>query len=243
MGGGPGRFTLFWKTLDIGKLLRDPVYRASRWLYLTSPGEQQQVTTYTEVDRYPLIFEGARTALAGRAGPLKLLSYGCSTGEEVASLRDLFPDAEIVGADINPAALEQAHRRHSGPRTQFVSSRSDELVSLGPFDAIFCMAVLQRFPSVVAELDSLADVYPYAQFRDEVSRLHGLVAEGGILVLHLTHYRFADLELAASYETVPTEIDRPWNPVTFRPDGSRIRKGYRDVIFRRRANRDEGERA
>lgn len=233
MGTAPGRLTLFWKTLDIGKLLRDPVYRASRWLYLTSPNEQQQVTTYTELNRYPLIFEGAREALAERAGPLRLLSYGCSTGEEVASLRSVFPEAEIVGADINPAALEQARDNHSGPRTRFVSSRSQELEGLGPFDAIFCMAVLQRFPSVVAELDSLADMYPFEQFSTEVGRLHGLVTEGGLLVLHLTHYRFADLPFSDGYATVPTEIDRPWNPVTFRPDGSRIRRGYTDVMFRR----------
>jgi hypothetical protein len=223
---------MFWKMLDVKKLLSDPVYRSSRWLYLTAPGDQQQVTTYTEVDRYPLLFEVARVELSS-TGSAKILSYGCSTGEEVSSLRRVFPDAELVGADINPAALREAEKLHGGPGIRYLSSRGDSLAALGPFDAVFCMAVLQRFPSVMYSMENLRELYPFEQFAAEVERLHELVAVGGLLILHLTSYRFSDVPISSHYELIPAELDRPWNPVNFEPDGSRNRKGYTDVVFRR----------
>lgn len=232
MAGFAGRVSMFWKTLDVKKLFADPVYRSSRWLYLTSSDKQQQVTTYTEADRYPLLFASVRAVLPTDT-PAKILSYGCSTGEEVSSLRRVFPEAELVGTDINPAALKQAERLHGGERIRYVPSRHPSLRDMGPFDAVFCMAVLQRFPSIMGSLENLSDLYPFEQFSAEVERLHELVKVGGLLVLHLTSYRFADLPLADRYEAVPAEIDRPWNPVSFEPDGTRVRRGYTDVVFRR----------
>ncbi len=231
MAESPGRFGLFWKTLNLKKLITDPVYRSSRWLYLTRPAEQQQVTTYTELDRYPLLFGAAKQAL--QRPPSRILSYGCSTGEEVASLRRVFPNAELVGADINPAALRAAESQYGGEGIRFVSSRADELSELAPFDAIFCMAVLQRFPSIIGSVENLDKIYPFDQFASEVQRLHEMLRVNGLLILHLTSYRFSDTPVFPLYEAVPSEIDRPWNPVTFAADGSRIRKGYGEVIFRR----------
>jgi chemotaxis protein methyltransferase CheR len=57
-----------------------------------------------------------RLALPGRSDRLRLLSAGCSSGEEAYSmaimLREsgLGADASIVGVDVNPAVLEKARR-------------------------------------------------------------------------------------------------------------------------------------
>src|SRR5690242_19004570 len=54
----------------------------------------------------------------GRTGPLRLLSAGCSTGEEAYSLAialresGIGPDASIVGVDVNPESLNRARSGH-----------------------------------------------------------------------------------------------------------------------------------
>ena len=70
-----------------------------------------QESTATLINRYPNIFGFLRTVMATRHGPdlggetIRILSFGCSTGAEVLSVRAYFPDAEILGCDINTAAL------------------------------------------------------------------------------------------------------------------------------------------
>ena len=90
----------------------------------------------TALNRYPEVF--AAPAPDAR----RILSFGCSTGEECVTLAEYFPKAEIVGADINPVILLQA-RKHRSDRIRFVYASDRILSGLGGFDAIFCMAVLR----------------------------------------------------------------------------------------------------
>ena len=55
----------------------------------------------TSADRYPDIFLAVRKLLEGDAS-VRILLFGCATGEEVFSLRRYFPEANIAGLDINP---------------------------------------------------------------------------------------------------------------------------------------------
>ena len=55
-----------------------------------TPGSHQLVD-WTAPNRYPEIFAAA--AAAAR----RILSFGCSTGEECVSLAEYFPKAEIIG--------------------------------------------------------------------------------------------------------------------------------------------------
>ena len=52
----------------------------------------------TTLDRYPELFRAASQQMPDAT---RILSYGCSTGEECATLTRYFPAAEIVGTDIN----------------------------------------------------------------------------------------------------------------------------------------------
>lgn len=53
------------------------------------------------MDRYP----ACKNYFNGKQD-LKILSYGCSTGEEVLTLRRYFPTAQIIGTDIKNIALK-----------------------------------------------------------------------------------------------------------------------------------------
>src|SRR6266404_3169493 len=44
---------------------------------------------------------------------LRIVDVGCGTGENTVGLGRLFPDAEIIGVDINPASLELATKLSS----------------------------------------------------------------------------------------------------------------------------------
>ncbi len=101
------------------------------------------------MDRYPRIFAACRDYFGG-APDLRILSYGCATGEEVLTLRRYFPAATIVGAEINEYCLAVARRHAVDDRIAFIESDSAAIRSRAPFDAIFCMAVLQRTPTLVA---------------------------------------------------------------------------------------------
>jgi tRNA G46 methylase TrmB len=78
-----------------------------------TPGSHQLVD-WTAPNRYPEIFAAAAAAAPDAR---RILSFGCSTGEECVSLAEYFPKSEIIGAEINvlslPKALEEAKRPNS----------------------------------------------------------------------------------------------------------------------------------
>ena len=72
--------------------------KLAKLIALIHPGFHQIPNT-TALNRYPEIF-----ACAANAAPdtRRILSFGCSTGEECVTLASYFPAAQIVGTDINP---------------------------------------------------------------------------------------------------------------------------------------------
>lgn len=99
-----------------------------------------QGPTTTVPNRYPLLFNACADYLAETPDP-SILSFGCSTGEEVFSIGQLIPQAHILGVDINPWCIRQAKRKAASLNHTFVHRLSKEFESAEGFDAIFCMAV------------------------------------------------------------------------------------------------------
>jgi len=135
-------------TLVGRKFCTDATCRSIVILKLLRAGNLHQTTALTGMDRYPAIFSACREYF-GDKRDLKILSFGCSTGEEVLTLRQYFPSAFITGADINRRSLSVCRKRKVDDRIAFVYSSRDAIRALGPFDAIFCMAVLQRTPHMI----------------------------------------------------------------------------------------------
>src|SRR6185312_914791 len=65
---------------------------------------QYQRDPATRIDRYPLAFRFARDQLGDEA-TTHILSFGCSTGEEVFTLRRYFPVATIKGIEVDPTRI------------------------------------------------------------------------------------------------------------------------------------------
>jgi trans-aconitate methyltransferase len=161
----------------------------------------------------------------------RILSFGCSTGEELVALRQRFPRAEIVGAEINPRSRWIARRRVAhDARIVVVHPRCID----GIFDCVFALAVLQRQPHKVAEigLENLSDHYPFSRFDSAVTDLVARLRSGGLLCVINAHYRVEDSSAAKQLEAV--EGSPPTENQLFGPDGRLLKSGDAATIFRKR---------
>lgn len=85
----------------------------------------------------------ARTIASHTANPKRILELGCGSGRNLYWLSKAFPDAEIVGIDINPSA---DIRRFLPNNVRFLESNVLEFdfSTLGEFDVIFTCGFLMH---------------------------------------------------------------------------------------------------
>jgi SAM-dependent methyltransferase len=214
--------------LDAVRLLATSDGRSRLWTRIILGREVHQLTTATADDRYPDLFDLAASL---EPNAERILSFGCSTGEELVAIRHRFPRARIVGAEINPRARRIAARKAAtDPAMDVVPP---QLVR-GPFDIVFALAVLQREPHKVSEMDvqNIAHHYPFARFDAAVSHLAGLLRPGGFLCVFHCQYRVEDCSAARSLEAVPA-APAMQGPL-FAPDGQRRTAPTAGSMFRKR---------
>lgn len=179
----------------------NPEYRAILTLRFLRPADLHQTTVLTGMDRYPGIFSVCRDYFAARPD-LRILSYGCATGEEVVTLRRYFPSAFIAGAEINRHSLSVARSRPVDDRIVFLESDPESIGPHAPFDAVFCMAVLQRTPMHVAGagIRDLKNIYPFDRFDAKITELDSWLRKDGLLIVHHSQYSLIDAAAGSKYE-------------------------------------------
>ena len=135
---------------------------------------------------------------AGRK--LKILSFGCSTGEEIVTIRSIFRDADIYGCEIEPVSL-QAARETVGHLATIFKSDAAAIRDHGPFDLINCSSVLCLSPPT-----HINTLFPSADFDALLATLDGALRPGGLLAITNASYRFHDSPLAPYYDPVRSDI-------------------------------------
>lgn len=73
--------------------------------------------------------------------PGSILDYGCGTGGATSSLREIFPEARLVGTDVSLASLDAARKEYGGLGALFLTP---EEVGNQRFDLIFCNGVFHH---------------------------------------------------------------------------------------------------
>ncbi|PJI89812.1 hypothetical protein BDW16_3132 [Sphingomonas koreensis] len=111
----------------------------------------------------------------------------------MVTLCHYFPDAMLTDAGLNRALLG-ACRLPADSRRRFIASSNAAIAEHGPYDAIFCMAVLTLRPREVEDRDvrNIAAFYPFAHFAQALRLLAAQLARGGVLVVEQAHYRAED---------------------------------------------------
>jgi SAM-dependent methyltransferase len=218
--------------------LRSAYYAMYRKLRRPLRGEYQTYS-YTRPDRYPWLFEFAASQL-GAQRPLSILSFGCSRGAEVFSLRKYFPRAVLKGIDVNPRNIARclARVRAEKPTSiTFATAASTEGEPTGSYDAIFCLAVLVSGDLTTSGAQRCDPVFHFERFDRQVADFARCLKPGGLLVLHTTNFRFCDTSVARDFAVV-LEAD----PAHLAPDvlfdrDNRLMPGerqrYRAVAFQK----------
>lgn len=220
------------------RLATEPPYRDMRRLIAHSPNGAFQPFNDTRRNRYPRIFGFVQRAL-GADSPVAILSFGCSTGEEVFTLRRHFPRATIKGIDINPGNIAVCRKRQArmgdgGLTFAIADSTADEPIAA--YDVIFCMAVLRHGGLGAPGVTRCDHLLRFADFATTIEDFSRCLKPGGLLVIRHSNFRLCDTPAAASFETVcrvryPVAANTP----IFGPD-NRLMEGVTDpdAVFRKR---------
>ena len=199
------------------------------------PRRQFQNRSATALNRYPLIFNYVQRAI-GRSLPIRMLSFGCATGEEVETLRTYFPDATIKGIDINPFNIATCRRRlqrTADPKIAFEVADSARGEPAAFYDVIFCLAVLRR--SGLRRRETCLPDLCFEDFDRCLGELARSLRPGGLLALRHASFRFADAAVAPAFDLVLKRPPSAREPVLFGPDNRRLRGVREDgLVFRKR---------
>jgi SAM-dependent methyltransferase len=216
-----------------------PGYRSEWRLKRTRPDNLFQPYALTAPDRYPVIFSFVRNHVQDQPSA-RILSYGCSTGEEVFSLRRYFPLAEIVGMDINPRSIAVCRKKQGrigDTRIRFAVAATPDAEADSGYDAVFCMAVLRHGELGASNAESCGHLIRFADFERTVASLCRCLKPGGYLAVMGSNFRFADTASASGFDAVHSINDsapRADTPL-YGPDNRRLHGVvYNEAVFRKR---------
>lgn len=201
-----------------------------------------QPATVTRMDRHPALFALLAAELAAHPPDrpaARLLSFGCSTGEEAFTLAGYLPHAAIDAIDANPACIAQARRaaaKDGSTRIRFACADAPDALADAPYDAVLCLSVLRH-----GDLDAQAPGYstaflPFARFAAAVEALDRVLRPGGLLVLWGCNFRFADTDVATRYRVMET-AGMPAQPGPFYGPGDALLayESYGEFVFVKQA--------
>lgn len=178
--------------------LIDPLQRERSRLLRRYSDRVYQLGGRTAPDRYPHLFAALRDQLEDEPAP-RILSFGCSSGDEVLSLRHYLPRAVLSGIDVNRVRLRQACQKVHDPRIRLTVAASIAEAGGGIFDAIVCLSVLHRSPLLHDWPTDCRPHMTFASFERAILDFDSHLAPGGLLLLYHTSFRFMETKAACRY--------------------------------------------
>lgn len=194
-------YRILWSFYNVYRFFAIPSYRSRILNSIRFKRHYHQFSNFTQIDRYPDLFEMAKQRFDGVEHP-KILSFGCSTGEEVATLSTYIPHASIIGIDINTWCVKEANRKYASENRRFLHSLSTEFLSLQDFDAIFCLAVFQH-PENRHNKNRKESAYPFEQFENQLKELDNKLKSKGLLFIDHCDFNFLETNLMPNYQIAP----------------------------------------
>jgi SAM-dependent methyltransferase len=223
----------------IWRLATDRPYRVMVRLQWLRPRALFQPDNDTSPNRYPRVFRFVASRL-DVSSDLNILSYGCSSGEEVFSLREYFPAAAIKGIDINAGSIALCRKRlKRTPDTKISFAVADATIAenTASYDAIFCMAVLRHGRLDAPNVTRCDHLIRFEDFARTVADFARCLKPGGLLVIRHSNFRLCDALAGAAFEPI-LAIELPEtakkSPI-FGPDNELMNGvAYLDTVFQKR---------
>jgi len=232
-------------------LRKAPGFRAASFVYWLVSNQEFRNTTLmmrrppeglfqpygsTSNDRYPYLFQQVRERI-GDGANLRILSFGCATGEEVFSLRRVFPLANITGLDINPYNISVCRsrlRRIKESKLSFAVAGSTTGEASASYDAIFAMAVYRHGKLNVPQPPPKCEpLIHFTDFEQSVTDLARCLKPGGLLIIQHAMFRFADTRLATEFEPILSVFPPQYIQLYDRDNCNLPNTFYPDVMFRK----------
>lgn len=185
------------------KFLFNNKYRAEIFYHTRYSKLAHQTSSYTKSNRYPTLFNICKDFFEGKE-KLKILSFGCSTGEEVATLNAYFPTAKLVGTDINKRCIKIANQKNKTANRSFFHSLSTEYSYEQNFDLIFCGAVFQDHKNRYNKNNEITK-YTFEQFESTLEMIDQKLKVGGLIVIDHSDFKFTDSTLFKIYKILEVE--------------------------------------
>ena len=199
-------------------------YKWMGWKFDQPADRIIQTASTTFFDRHPDLFR-AVSKLAISNSDLSILSFGSSTGEECQTLRKYFPNAHIVGAEINADSRKKAISNNQDEKILFIDSIPTLIQEKGPFDVVFALSVLCKNPEAEYAND-LSSIYPFATYEGFINELDEYLKVGGWLVIRSANYRFKDTAIYNNYQLCsPEGMREPMEFPKFDASGMKL-KGF-----------------
>jgi len=176
-----------------------------------------QYSTYTEKNRYSDFLH--KIIISEKS---KILSFGCSTGEECITLNNLFKNCDIFGTDIRDDLEDVCKMKN----VNFI--KYNDLCN-HKFDAIFCMSILCKNPELL-NLNNSSIIYPIHKFNELLLFIHSLLKINGKLIIYNTNYRFCDSIIYEKYKVSFIDINKDELP-KFGKTGEKINENYNEFVF------------
>ena len=220
----------------LGWFLTDANYRNAALVRLARPQNLFQPDNFTEPDRYPHLF-GLAAREIGDSPETHILSFGCSTGEEVFALRNYFPSAQIKGVDINRHNIAICKRKlvkHPDPAISFRTTGSAGDEEAEAYDAIFCMAVFRHGALGDKVRERCDEFIRFEAFDNATADLARSLKVGGLLFIENCHFRFRDTRAFVDFESIARQDHRQSDGPIYDRDNRLISElHHREVAFRK----------
>ena len=184
----------------------------------------------TKEDRYPKIF-----STCSKITPkdnIKILSFGCSTGEEVFTLKNkYFKNSIIHGLDISEKVINICNKKNNNKEISFFNHKNFNY--LEKYDIIFCMSVLCRWEDT-KYVDDCSKIYSFKEFNSQLIDLDKLLNLNGLLIIYNSNFCFSDSDLHNKYKVIKdSQITSSGFVKKFNKFNKSLNSEYNDCIFQK----------
>jgi SAM-dependent methyltransferase len=166
---------------------------------------QLQTSNSTGFRRYSEIFQTFIEEFFPQASAPRVLVFGCSSGQELQTIRYFWPSAQIDGCDIDEEVLKKA--RQTCPDANVFASTEDALLLRGPYDLICANSVFCRHP--LPTQHEVGQAFPFSIFEYYTDLLAKLLRANGHLMMYNCNYFFHDTTVYKEF--TPIVLSRLWS--------------------------------